>query len=159
MSNLLSSSIAMFFEEPHSTHRYYGELLKKNKGRVFSEEHNLEPYYFAAYCFRKLTMELRRNAESKKHSVARYHALMYLWLALTHGKKYPLNSNKLSEAINKRFLPTVDNRDEFLKICVKGTALFYKTTKNVAVEPENIARSRQVTEEMIKSIQKSDYIS
>jgi len=159
MSNVLSATLAMFFEEPHSTHRYYGELLKKNKGRIFSESHNMEPYYFFAYCFRKLTMELRRNNESKKHSIAKYHTLMYLWIVLTGGKKYQLNSRKLVDEINNKYLKIVDTRESFLSLCVKGTALFYRTAQNLpSVDRDNIARSRQITEKMISSIPKSDYV-
>lgn len=158
LSNLLSASISMFFDEPHSTHRYYGELLRANKGKIFIETRCMEPYYFAAYCFRKLTMELRRDSESKRHSLTRYHSLMYLWNILTKKERFQLNSNKLVAKINNEFLSIVDDRDMFLTICERGIKLFYDVVKTSGVDAQNISRSRAITEEMIKRIGRSDFV-
>ena len=37
--------LAMFLNEPHSTHRYYGELLSAYRNRLFIESHSPTPYY------------------------------------------------------------------------------------------------------------------
>ena len=37
--------LAMFLDEPHSTHRYYGELLNSYRNRLFRESHSPTPYY------------------------------------------------------------------------------------------------------------------
>ena len=37
--------LAMFLNEPHSTHRYYGELLGAYRNRLFKESHSATPYY------------------------------------------------------------------------------------------------------------------
>ena len=37
--------LAMFLNEPHSTHRYYGELLSAYRSRLFHESHLPTPYY------------------------------------------------------------------------------------------------------------------
>ena len=37
--------LAMFLNEPHSTHRYYGELLSAYRNRLFRESHSPIPYY------------------------------------------------------------------------------------------------------------------
>ena len=37
--------LAMFLNEPHSTHRYYGELLSSYRNRLFSDAHSPAPYY------------------------------------------------------------------------------------------------------------------
>ena len=39
--------VGMFLNEPHSTHRYYGELLNSYRGRLFSESHATVAYYVA----------------------------------------------------------------------------------------------------------------
>lgn len=152
LSNLLYATIAMFMEEPHSTHRYYGELLKMNKEKIFLDTHNLEPYYFFAYCLKKITIELRRDIDSKKHFISRYYALMYLWKTLTKNKKYHLNSEKLARKILTEYLPIVDDRKEFLRICAEGIKLFYKIAKDNKVEAKNIARTRKITDEMLRAI-------
>jgi hypothetical protein len=157
LSNLLSASISMFYSEPHSTHRYYGELLKANRSKIFIEDHLLEPYYFAAYCLHKLILELRKTPESKKHSFARYHTLMYIWNVLTNGEKYKLNSRKLAGKVTDVFLPYVDDDNNFLKICADGIHLFYLSAKKTHIDKTNIARSRIVTEEFANSIRPETY--
>ena len=39
--------VGMFLNEPHSTHRYYGELLNSYRGRLFGESHAPVTYYVA----------------------------------------------------------------------------------------------------------------
>ncbi len=39
--------VAMFLNEPHSTHRYYGELLDSYRNRLFNDSHSHMPYYLA----------------------------------------------------------------------------------------------------------------
>ena len=41
--------IAMFLNEPHSTHRYYGELLKAYSAKIFLDDDYKEIYFIAAY--------------------------------------------------------------------------------------------------------------
>jgi hypothetical protein len=45
----LKCFIAAFLNEPHSTHRYYGELLEAYRARVFNDVHSFWPYYISAY--------------------------------------------------------------------------------------------------------------
>jgi len=46
--------VAMFLNEPHSTHRYYGELLSSYQNRLFSEAHSPAPYYLSSATHAKL---------------------------------------------------------------------------------------------------------
>ncbi|MBD5417650.1 MAG: hypothetical protein HDR50_08360 [Desulfovibrio sp.] len=152
LSNLLASSVAMFLEEPHSTHRYYGELLKVNKEKLFLSTHRMEPYYFAAYAYMKITKEVRMNASSKQYSYARYYALMYIWKILTKGEKTQLNSPKLAKRITEELLPILDDRPKFLKLCVEGITAYEEVAKKSGVEKKNIARTRQITESLLDKI-------
>lgn len=43
--------IAMFLNEPQSTHRYYGELLESYRGRMFQESHSPMPYFVSGLAF------------------------------------------------------------------------------------------------------------
>jgi hypothetical protein len=45
--------VAMFLNEPHSTHRYYGELLRSYRNRLFSDSHLPITYYVAAAALRE----------------------------------------------------------------------------------------------------------
>jgi len=78
---------------------------------------------------------------------------MYLWKFLTKNKKYHLNSEKLAKNILGEYLPIVDDRDKFLQICVDGIKLFYKIAKDNKVEAKNIARTRKITDDMLKAME------
>jgi cold shock CspA family protein len=43
----IKAFVAMFLNEPHSTHRYYGELLSSYRNRLFSESHSPMPYFIS----------------------------------------------------------------------------------------------------------------
>ncbi len=45
LTNQVKCFVAMFLNEPHSTHRYYGELLSSYRGKLFSDAHSALPYY------------------------------------------------------------------------------------------------------------------
>ena len=49
LSIMIASYIAMFLNEPHSTHRYYGELLTAYKNRLFLDSDSYEVYYISTY--------------------------------------------------------------------------------------------------------------
>jgi hypothetical protein len=49
--------VSMFLDMPHSTHRYYGELLKTNEDKIFVDTHSFYPYYISC-----LTCHLWENA-------------------------------------------------------------------------------------------------
>jgi hypothetical protein len=39
--------VAMFLNDPHSTHRYYGELLDANRSKMFLPSHSPLPYFLS----------------------------------------------------------------------------------------------------------------
>ena len=47
LTTQIKSFVAMFLNEPHSVHRYYGELLNSYRARLFRESHSPTPYYLA----------------------------------------------------------------------------------------------------------------
>ena len=47
LTTQIKSFVAMLLNEPHSIHRYYGELLNSYRSRLFRESHNPMPYYLA----------------------------------------------------------------------------------------------------------------
>ena len=45
LATQITCFVAMYLNEPHSTHRYYGELLSSYRGRIFGEAHSPMPYF------------------------------------------------------------------------------------------------------------------
>lgn len=47
LATQIQSFVAMFLNEPHSTHRYYGELLNSYRSRLFSDSHSQVTYFIS----------------------------------------------------------------------------------------------------------------
>jgi cold shock CspA family protein len=68
--------VAMFLNEPHSTHRYYGELLSSYRSRVFSESHSPLPYYVSGATLLALDGAINNGALPRAWRTFRYQLLM-----------------------------------------------------------------------------------
>jgi cold shock CspA family protein len=90
------SFLAMFLNEPHSTHRYYGELLKANEDKIFIEGHSPYPYYTSGYAAYLLQSFFQSKQISPKYRVFRYHMLM-LFRLLAEKSPLPYLNNKKME--------------------------------------------------------------
>ena len=74
----LLAMLSMFLEEPHSVHRYYGELLKSYRQRLFQDDHQLIAYYTSAWVLHRIESSLKRGLLSSKYRKFRYHILFML---------------------------------------------------------------------------------
>lgn len=75
----------MFLEEPHSVHRYYGELLRSYNTKVFQEGHKLIAYYTSAWLLHRIENALRKKElDPAKYREYRYH---FLYMTLVYACK------------------------------------------------------------------------
>jgi cold shock CspA family protein len=83
----------MFLDEPHSTPRYYGEVLNATRGRMFQADHRPYPYYAAAYCLYRIDDLFRQRKLPSWCRKFRYHIMMLIRMA-AGGQKMPAMSSK-----------------------------------------------------------------
>ena len=122
----INSYVSMFKNQPHSTHRYYGELLKANK--IFLKDDNLYPYFTSAYTLYKLEQLFRDNILENKYKVFKYHILMKIREKISG--KYNLHSNeKKNIQYCNKILDKVNSTD-FSTIC-----------KDICLEIDNVKKS------------------
>lgn len=102
----LYSVMSMFYGEPHSVHRYYGELLRANASKVFQDGHQLSLYYASAWMLHQIEFAMRRNEIKMEWKAYRYHLLYLIQIymrTLKRMNKLPwLNSHdmdRLAKAI------------------------------------------------------------
>ena len=95
------SFVGMFLNEPHSCHRYYGELLRAYEGRMFVEDHKSEPYYASGAALAMLERRLNLPHVDRVFRSYRYHLLMVLRVRIS-GYDFPaLNSGGIVRYSNK----------------------------------------------------------
>lgn len=97
---MLRAFAAMFLDEPHKAARYVNDLHALVGTKIFHPDHQLEPYYAAAYGHYKLEYLFRNSSLPVYYKPARYHLLMALRY-IAGGSDLPnLNSNKVTKYAN-----------------------------------------------------------
>lgn len=109
----INAVISMFWNEPHSTHRYYGELLKAYSGKMFLEEHNPYVYYVSSMCLHKVDLLIKQNIVPQYFRHYKYH-LLTAFRILASGFNFPrFNSKEISkycEVIHNKLLNEAETK-------------------------------------------------
>lgn len=118
----IQSFIGMFLNEPHSHHRYYGELLKAYDKRMFVEGHKLDPYYTSGVSL--LAVEQLGDLADRGLNQYKYHLLMLIRIQVAGSEMPPLNSNLIANYCSnivdclldrRAFLHQINVAKEFLR--------------------------------------------
>lgn len=119
--------VAVFLNEPHSTHRYYGEILESYKKRIYGRDDNPEPYYVAAYIYYLVDQLLKNGKIDKQLKNYKYH-ICYAFRVLLCGQKVVLGNSreikKMADTMmevakdNTLFIRTIDTACSCIKTCL-----------------------------------------
>lgn len=107
----LKSFISMFLDEPHSQHRYYGELLKSYDHKVFLPSHKFDPYYASALGLFMLDRAMRRKIIPFYYKRFKYHLLMLFRLLAGGASTPPIGSKKIA-GYSSRIIECLSNQKE-----------------------------------------------
>jgi len=125
--------VAMFLNEPHSTHRYYGELLSSYQSKLFSEAHLPAPYYVSSAAHAKLEALFAAGQLPRSLRTLKFQIAMVFRLQNEPSDLPPLNS-KLIEAYCEALLKAIQGSE--------SETLFKK-----AAETVDIVKSKLQTHE------------
>lgn len=127
----LKSYMSMFLGEPHSMMRYYGELLKNNKDRLFQPDHKLIAYYTAAKTLHGVDRAMANGiVDIKKWKLYRYHILLIVQTIMSERngvKAIPRPNSREMERLCKNILDVVDNAKHFTAILHIAEDILQKT--------------------------------
>jgi len=105
--------LAMFLNGPHSTHRYYGNLISQNRHEIYNESHRLYPYYVAGFSLYMLDKFFNKRLIDSHYKQFRYHLLLIFRLLSEKSDPPALNSKKIDEYC-KNLLETLWNEEKAL---------------------------------------------
>ncbi|HBP5700052.1 TPA: AIPR family protein [Pseudomonas aeruginosa] len=71
----INAYVATTLSQPHSTHRYYGELLESNRNKIFRQGDNKEPYYISGLMLNRLERLFRAGMIPKNLKKFRFQIL------------------------------------------------------------------------------------
>jgi cold shock CspA family protein len=97
LSNQVTSYVSMYLNEPHSTLRYFGELLKSYKSKLFVDEHHPYPYYISGLALSRLEWLFRLGLIDNKLKRFKYHMLMNLRQKACGDSIPKMNSKELQK--------------------------------------------------------------
>lgn len=91
----IKSVASMFYDKPHLASRYYGKLLGSIDG-VFSNDHQLLPYYTSVYTLYRLDYLFRNKTLPSQYKKFKYYILMMLKYRLAEERIPEMNSHKIN---------------------------------------------------------------
>ncbi|PPG34465.1 AIPR family protein [Rathayibacter sp. AY2B9] len=97
----LRSFAAMFLDEPRRAANYYSELKPYVGKTIFNSDHQIEPYYTAAYAYYKLEYFFRNGQIPVRYKPARYHMLTAARYLAVDDLMPPLYANKVEKYAKK----------------------------------------------------------
>ncbi|MCD7714054.1 MAG: AIPR family protein [Prevotella sp.] len=101
LTKQIKAFLSMFLLEPHSTHRYYGELLRANRKKMFQDGDRLSLYYTSALCLYKVDQILLSDKEYASLKKYRYHFVMIIGLLSYSGiSNLRFNSHEAERVAN-----------------------------------------------------------
>jgi cold shock CspA family protein len=149
MSAQIRSFVSMFLEEPHSTHRYYGELLKANESKLFLDSHSPFPYYISSYTLYTLENLFKSNRIDRFYKKFRYHMALLFRIRVAGSDIPPLmNSKKIDPYCIKIQDVLLDENTAFSEF-IKTTEMIQSVLRKYDYTPKEATRRRNITIDLI----------
>lgn len=147
LANQTTTFVAMFLNQPHSTHRYYGELLSSYSDRMYKVNHSPYPYFVSAlanaivhdYFFENRLSNIRKF---------RFHVLMLMRIRIT-GEEMPSFSSTKINSVCDDIVKVLNNKaqcDALIKECC--TSIKEKICEH-SNDGIHLDRSRAFTESLL----------
>lgn len=115
----LQAYMSMFLGEPHSMHRYYGEILKNNKNRLFQSDHQPIAYYTSAKTLQMVEKALNEGVVDMKWRYYKYHILLLVQTLIRNLKGIrivPSPNSREMVRFCEEILSIVNNEEYFHSI-------------------------------------------
>ena len=145
-ANLARSFSAMFLGDPHTVARSYKTIRGKLGDEVFGRNHQLSPYYVAAFALYKLEYLFRSGRVDPKYKPARYH-LLYAVRLLTTAASLPAMNASAMDAYCAELTDVLWDQE-------KSDAVFNRAVEamDVAVEGREFSRDAIRTQPFTESV-------
>ncbi len=150
--------ISMFLDMPHSTHRYYGELLKANEDKIFVDKHGFYPYYISCLTCHLLENAIRCGNIDQRYKKFRYHIVLVIRILLKGKELPPLSDNKKSNNYYIHIQNTLKDSGEAAKLFARAISILdyaMKTENYKRYTPADLTRLKNFTTQLIQSAMQS----
>jgi len=108
ISTQIKAVASMFYDKPHLASRYYGRLLKSIDG-IFSDTHQLLPYYISAFTLYRLEYLFRNKSLPAQYRKFRFFILMLIKYDVAEERIPEMNANKMVKLCENILHIAIDN--------------------------------------------------
>lgn len=152
MAAQINCFVSMFLEEPHSTHRYYGELLKAKESEIFIEEHSPYPYYISSYTLHILENFFNSNKIDRFFKKFRYHMVLLFRMQIAGIDIPPLTNRKKIDPYCIKMQDVLGDEDKALSEFAKITEMIQSVLGKYDFTPREASRRKNITTDLINLI-------
>jgi cold shock CspA family protein len=142
--------VAMFLDEPHSTHRYYGELLASYRPRLFQESHRLLPYFVAGVSLAAIERLFSLGQLNRSLKVMKHQLLMVFRMLCGKGA-LPSIASKRIDGYCDALLEVLDDEARSRDAFQRSAQLIEDTLKTVGSTQDPPQRTRSFTNALIEA--------
>lgn len=152
LASQIQSYVAMFLNEPHSTHRYYGELLNAYSSKLFLDTDAYDLYYICAYFNYYLDKMFRTKQIEWKYKRLKFHILLALRVYHVGSQVIFGRAREQKKFFEKLFL--ILGKEDVLQNTIKTSIMCIDRAidKLKTIPMSDIHRSRDVTNEIIRQV-------
>jgi hypothetical protein len=161
LHKLIKAIVAMFVEQPHSCHRFPGELYKQTKNAIFGKERIMftkaqspYPYYTSCYTWFILEQMFHSDEIYQKYKPFKFHLQMMIKLLIDNSQPKDFENLKETEKFCRPIIDKIWNKEEVKETTKIACSIIEKAIKSEMGKPiDALTRSSDFTEklkEMIK---------
>ncbi|HEY3310238.1 MAG TPA: AIPR family protein [Anaerolineales bacterium] len=158
ITNQTKCFLAMFLNEPHSTHRYYGELLKAYEDKIFLDSHNPFPYYISGYALHLLEQFFFQKQLLPQYKPYRFHLLMAFRLIIESSELPFLNSKKIDKYCSD-MKAILDDTNKALSMFQRATHLIDQLVPKLDYNVDEAPRRKAFTSDLIMLASKENKLA
>jgi hypothetical protein len=139
LSAQIRAYASTFLAQPHSTHRYFAELLDSNRRSMFVQGQNLEYYYFSALLLNRTEFFLHKNANNEILKKFKYQIIYLIYIMV----EIQLRQNK------SNYIKAIEyfaNNRNFSKLFNDSCEIISEEIRNNSLSPYQASRTKSFTD-------------
>lgn len=163
LHKLIRAVVSMFIEQPHSTHRFPGEIYKQTTSKIFGKEQKMFtkdqshfPYYTSCYAWFSIEKLILDNEIDKKYKPFKFHIMLAFRLLATNEQMNNFENiaatEKYCSAILNKLWQNNVSLDLFKKACLAVDRAISKHRDKPYYSLNRIAEFTETLKEEVRKI-------
>lgn len=149
LTQQIQAYLAMFLNEPHSTHRYYGELLRAYENKLFLDTDDYDPYFCAAYFLYYVDSQIRAGQLDRKYKKFKFHIICAM-RSLIAGSAVVFGKARQQQKICEKLWTVIKADDKMKRTLDTAISCIENACDSCSDVPKSEQhRSKEITTSMI----------